>query len=347
MKIMLVGEWTQPMYEKAIAKSMRALGHQVIEVSWRGYFANIFGRFETKYGLYGPLSLAFNYRLATVTKRENPDVVLLWRATQLRKTTLARLRKLGVKTLASYNHDDFSGPEFGAPAPSHHHRLWRLFLECAPEFDIHFVKRQSNIDHLKMLGARCATIMPMWFDPDIHKSVEFAFGERERFETDVAFVGHYEPDGREKSVCALVNAGIDFKLWGGKYWTKSVLGDSYERLEPIVAAIGEDYAKALCGAKICLAFLSKLNRDTYTRRCFEIPACGRLMLAERTLDLQSMFKEDEEACFFSSDEELLQKVRWLLAHPEQRERIAEAGRRRVWADGHDVVSRAKKMLEFI
>ena len=57
-----------------------------------------------------------------------------------------------------------------------------------------------------------------------------------------------------------------------------------------------------------------------------------------------MFKEDEEACFFSSNEELVRKTRWLLEKPNARERIAQAGMQRVWAGGHDVKSRT---LQFI
>jgi spore maturation protein CgeB len=102
-----------------------------------------------------------------------------------------------------------------------------------------------------------------------------------------------------------------------------------------------EYAKALCGADICLCFLSKINRDVYTRRCFEIPACGRLLLAERTYELQTLFKEDEEACFFSSEEELTNKVCWLLENPTIRNKIAESGQKRVWKDGHDIYSRTK------
>jgi len=107
---------------------------------------------------------------------------------------------------------------------------------------------------------------------------------------------------------------------------------------------GSEYAKALCGANVCLAFLSKLNRDTYTRRCFEIPACGRVMLAERTSDLLRMFIEDKEACFFSSTDELIIKAKWLIDNPAIALQIAQAGMRRVWVDGHDVKSRVEEFL---
>jgi glycosyltransferase involved in cell wall biosynthesis len=192
-----------------------------------------------------------------------------------------------------------------------------------------------------------AQIMLPYFMPWQNRPISLSSNDTQQFSTEVVFVGHYEPDGREQSIRALVDAGIRVKLWGGHYWSRKVLGDLYPKLAPIVPAEGDDYAKALCGAKICLCFLSKLNRDTYTRRCFEIPACGRVMLAQRTDDLLNMFKEDEEACFFSSNEELVAKAKWLLANPDIRERIAQAGLRRVWADGHDVNSRARQFLEVI
>jgi len=193
-------------------------------------------------------------------------------------------------------------------------------------------------------GARHADVLLPYFLPWQDRPVELSPTDQDRFATDVVFVGHYEPDGREHSVRALVGAGIQLKIWGGRYWNREVLGDLYDRLQPIELAEGDEYAKALCGAKVCLAFLSKLNRDTYTRRCFEIPACGRVMLAERTDDLLRLFKEDEEACFFSSNEELVKKARWLIANKANRDRIAEAGFRRVWADGHDLGSRAKEFV---
>ena len=71
------------------------------------------------------------------------------------------------------------------------------------------------------------------------------------------------------------------------------------------------------------------------------------MLAERTDDLLQMFKENEEACFFSSNKELVEKARWLIDNPNIREEIAQAGMKRVWEDGHDVTSRARYFIETI
>lgn len=347
MRILIAGDWLYPMYEKAFADSLILLGHKVSKFSWSHYYKSIIGRLESKYCLVGPITRRFNADLISHVSTHKPQVVLVWRGTNVLPSTLSAIRRLGVVKIVSYNHDDFSGPELGAPIPWHHKRLWRLFFECAPLVDHHFVKRDSNVAHLAKLGAKNSEIMQMWFDPRIHRPSQISVQEQKRFETDIVFVGHYEPDGREESIRALVGAGIKTKIWGGHYWSRAVLGDLYDLVAPIVPVEGDDYAKSLCGAKICLCFLSKLNRDTYTRRCFEIPACGRVMLAERTDDLLRLFKEDEEACFFSTNEELVEKARWLIANPDIRERIAQAGMKRVWADGHDVVNRAKQFVALV
>ena len=347
MKILIVGGWEEVMYEKSFSDAFVDLGHEVIPFSWKPYFSSVLGRAEIKLCFRGIKTMQFNKSLLECVKTHCPDVMLVWRGTNVTPGTLQYIKGTGVTHLSSYNHDDFTGPTEGAPVPWHHKRLWRLFLQCVPLYDTHFVKRQSNVNHLHQLGAKRAFIMPMWFVPEVHSPVKLTEVDRERYETDVVFVGHYEPDGREQSIRALVSAGIKVKLWGGHYWSRAVLGDLYDNLAPIVPVKGQEYAKALCGAKVCLCFLSKLNRDTYTRRCFEIPACGKVMLAERTDDLMRFFVEDEEACFFSSTEELIYKARWLIDNPDIREQIAQAGLQRVWVDGHDVESRAKTFIEIV
>ena len=45
-------------------------------------------------------------------------------------------------------------------------------------------------------------------------------------------------------------------------------------------------------------FFSRLNRDTYTRRCFEIPAAGTLMLCDYSDHAATLFAPGREADFF-------------------------------------------------
>jgi len=145
----------------------------------------------------------------------------------------------------------------------------------------------------------------------------------------------------------LIEAGVLVRVFGGDYWNRWAPRNLRRILGTVKPIYGDDYAKALCGAKMALGLCSRLNRDTYTRRHFEIPAHGALLLAERTGDLENMFSDGEEAVFFSSVDELVDRAQELLSDAEKRSRIRESGRRRVWQDGHDVVSRMRQAVELL
>ena len=340
VRILIVGSWRWPIYEEAFARGLRGSGVEVVGFSTMPFFAHRFGRLQCALPLPSLSLLRLNRAIVAEAEEQRPDWVLFWRPTHILPTTVRKLNALAVRT-ASYNNDDPFGPKTHRNVPWHHHFLWYWYLKCLPVLDRNFFFRSVNCEESVKYGARQADVLMPYFRPWQDRPVELTTAERTRFEADVVFAGHYEPDGREIGIKALVAAGLKVKIWGGHYWDRAVLGDFYHSLAPIVPAEGDDYARALCGAKVCLTFLSKLNRDTYTRRCFEIPACGRVMLAERTADLTRLFKEDEEACYFSSTLELVEKAKWLVENPDIRERIAQSGLRRVWADGHDVTSRAR------
>lgn len=341
---MIVGAWHWPQYEDAFARGLREHGADVVALSTAPFLESLLGRHLHLLPVPSLALMRLNSNVIAAAVEHRPDWVLFWRPTNILAGTLRRLRAMGIRT-ASYNNDDPFGPKAHGNVPWHHHWLWKWYLKSLPYFDRNFFYRQINCVEAKARGARHAEVLMPYFLPWQDRPVLLSAAEHSRFDTDVVFVGHYEPDGRVRSIRALIDARIRTRIWGGRYWSRAALGDLYDRLSPIVPAEGDDYAKALCGAKICLCFLSKLNRDTYTRRCFEIPASGRVLLAERTDDLLGLFREDEEACFFSSNEELVKKVHWLLENPDIRERIAQAGTRRVWADGHDVLSRARQFTE--
>lgn len=344
MRILIVGAWRWPQYEEAFARGLRENGAVVTALPGSDFFTGYLGRLQQTIPLPGPAMNRLNRAVMAEVEAKQPDLVLFWRPTHILPETIRQLANMGISS-ASYNNDDPFGPKAHGNVPWHHHFLWYWYIKCLPFFNRNFFYRKINCTEAKASGARHADVLLPYFMPWQDRPVQLTETERQRYEADIVFAGHHEPDGREESIRALVLAGVSVKLWGGHYWSRAVLGDLYDSLAPIVPAEGDEYAKALCGAKVCLCFLSKLNRDTYTRRCFEIPACGRVMLAERTADLMRFFKEDEEACFFSTQDELVTKAKWLIDNPDIRERIAQAGLRRVWADGHDVGSRAKYFVE--
>jgi spore maturation protein CgeB len=91
---------------------------------------------------------------------------------------------------------------------------------------------------------------------------------------------------------------------------------------------------------------SKINQDTYTRRCFEIPATKTLMICEYSKDMaENLFAEGEEAVYFRSSDELIQQVRYYLANEGERVRIANNACEKLHSDGHNITDRCKQVLD--
>ena len=76
-------------------------------------------------------------------------------------------------------------------------------------------------------------------------------------------------------------------------------------------------------------------------RTFQIPALGAFMLHERNDVVTALFEEGVEAEFFGSEDELLAKCRHYLGNPQERQRIAEAGRRRCERSGYSEIDRVR------
>jgi spore maturation protein CgeB len=69
------------------------------------------------------------------------------------------------------------------------------------------------------------------------------------------------------------------------------------------------------------------------------------MLGERTRRHLEFFEEGKEAEFFGTNEELLKKVKYYLEEPEERERIARAGREKCVKSGYSMRAQLDQMLK--
>jgi len=281
--------------------------------------------------------------LTRAVAENETDVLLVWRGVHVARDTLRLIRRQNPRCiLVSYNNDDPFGPSYSSGASIHQRRLWRRFLRAIPEYDLSFVYRSVNVPEYQAAGARGVHVLMPYFVPELHHPQELTVEEKRLYECDAVFVGHYEADGRERYLRALARAGLKVRIFGTG-WPNEVLVGISRGLRRAVPVYGADYAKALSGAKMCLCFFSRLNRDSYTRRTFEIPACGRLMLSERTEELTRLFAEDREAVLFGNEEDLVGKAMSCAKDDVRREGIAKAGLERVWSGGHDVVSRMADM----
>jgi hypothetical protein len=271
-----------------------------------------------------------NRELARLAADVRPRIVWIDKGLLVRPATLRAIGRTGALRV-HYNPDD----PFGE-----YRSGWRTFVRAIPEYDVHFVCRDPNVDEYRARGARRVVRYFKSFYPALHRPLALDAQERRRLGGAVGFVGAWERE-RADAIRALAAAGIEVTVYGPT-WRREV-GVPGLHVRP-TAPFGEDYVRVLNAFDIVLCFVRRGNRDLSTSRSFEIPGCGRFMLAERTPEHEALYREGEEAEFFGSTGELVAKVRRYLGRPDEVARIAAAGRARALA-GYTTHDRLRGLLD--
>ena len=203
-----------------------------------------------------------------------------------------------------------------------------------------FSTKTYNLEELKKLGAKRTEFFLDSYDEELHRPIA-AYGAIENKDIDVSFIGTYETE-RAATIWWLGVQGIRIVVFGNGW-------DSLTECHPNVQVqshpvYGDEYVKVINRTKINLGFLRKINRDQVTSRSMEITGAGGFFLAERTTRHSELFEEGVEADFFSSDEELLVKIKMYLNTPEKILSIGLAGRQRCLRSGYGMKEQIIAML---
>jgi spore maturation protein CgeB len=270
----------------------------------------------------------FSDMLVCACREFRPAWLLSTGIAPIDKQALAAIGDLGVVRL-NYLTDDPWNPA--------HRAAW--FLDALPRYDRVFSPRQSNLDALRAHGCPAVSYLPFAYSPSQHYGERAHSEEETKLASDVIFVGGADRD-RRPVVAALVAAGLHVALYGG-YWNRYPETREYNRGH----ADPQTIRKATGAAKIALCLVRRANRDGHVMRSFEIPAIGACMLVEDTEEHREIFGPDGEAVvYFHSLPEMIDKARWLLARPAERQRLAAAAHARIAAGCHTYQDRLAAML---
>jgi len=357
MKILFLGEIGEGQTSLMRMRALKRLGHTVRGIhtieAWkrRSWLTRQLQRRLQR----GSVVDDINRSVLATARQFRPDLVWAEKQEFLRAEVVEDLRTLGAK-LVHFTPD----PYFTVPW-----KRTRIMDVAISAFDALVYCKAYERQNYEMLG-KPLVYMPLGFCDEVHRP---QVSNGPRWQCGVGFLGGWEPR-RERLLHAIATTGADLKIWGG-YW--DFLRDGRWRLRTHIIlrqlAAGErfsfhrdtllarawqggevygvDYARALTGSKIGLGFLRKACPDQHTTRSFEIPACGSLLLADRTEEHQEFFEEGKEAEFFSSTEELLDKVQFYCSNETARVRVANAGYIRCTKSQYAYVHRLRSALEVI
>ncbi len=106
---------------------------------------------------------------------------------------------------------------------------------------------------------------------------------------------------------------------------------------------GIEMYQTLRDSKITLNIESgSTTRHSSNMRLFEATGAGTCLLTDRTEGLGELFEPGHEVATFGDLKECVERIRWLLAHPEEREAIGRAGQARTLRQ-HTYAQRARRL----
>lgn len=301
----------------------------------------------------GSVMAEINSTILSAARQFRPALVWADKQEYFRVETIEELRKLGARSV-HFTPDPYFSVDW---------KRTRLMDQAMEACDALVYCKSYEQKQYEALG-KPVIYMPLGYCDQVHRPLP---SNDARWSCAVGFLGGWEPR-RERLLHAVAAAGLDVKIWGGYWdflrdgkWTlrrhiilhQLSVGDCFHfhkdqflaRAHQGGEVYEDDYARALTGSKIGIGFLRKAWPDQHTTRTFEIPACGSLLLADRTEEHQEFFEEGKEAEFFDSCDELLDKVRFYCSNEPARKRVAEGGYKRCREGKYSYMHRLSTALD--
>ena len=227
--------------------------------------------------------------------------------------------------------------------------VFNYWRELAPHFDAVFTIQRGHFhDELESIGVKHASYLPCAANPEIHHPRNLTEGERERFGSDVSFVG--AGYGNRQTLFAQL-ALKNFKIWGADWPADS---GAFRYVQEGSRRVSTEETAAIYSAtKVNLNLHSSPhhaginpNGDYVNPRTLEIAACGAFQLVDARSELAALLNPGEEIVVFERADEIPGLIEYYLEHPDERQLIADRARQRVVKE-HTYERRLAGALEFL
>lgn len=264
-----------------------------------------------------------NRQLLETVDRFRPEIVFVVpMSCEIWLETLSLIRRAGAK-LVFWGADD----------------SWRyeqLTRYLAPEVDLWVTTSHEAIKKAQVQGLD-NVMLSQWAANDAQLHPPLPANEC-RFQ--VSFVGS-SYGNRPQWVAALAAAGIKVDCFGFGWPNGPVAAEEIPRIirESILSLNFGDSGVQLRGGKLYRSRQIKA-------RVFEVPGAGGCLLTEPADHLEAYLAPGREIEVFSGADELVEKIRYLLAHPEYRDAMAMAGFLKT-SDAHTYQARFTEVLAVV
>jgi spore maturation protein CgeB len=274
-----------------------------------------------------------NKRLISRIQSFQPSLFVEAGGHRILPETVAAIKKMGVKT-ALWTIDVPLDFEPVRQAASHYDFV---FTGGSEAYDILAEKRIQNL-----------TWLPFACDPAVHKPQHLTDDENVHYGADIAFVGSVHPELYPFRVRYLeAISGFHLAVWGpgsGSIPSGSPLKEHIRggKTPPDI------WTKIYSASKIVLCMHyrdpeGKIPCYQASPRVYEALACGAFLMVDSQRDVLASFKDREDLVVFRDSDELRGLVLYYLGRPDERNAIAETGRKKA-LESHTYHQRIEHML---
>jgi spore maturation protein CgeB len=271
-----------------------------------------------------------NRRLTALASAQRPDVCLVQGGHRISSESIRAMKSMGIVTVLW---------TIDAPGSS------GLPYETAPLYDLVMCGGTEAVELLKAAGVTRAHWLPFGCPSALGVCPTWDDRERHAYDSDVCFIGSYYPNR-----AALLEPLADVKpIIRGPGWGRLSRHSSLRALVRDQQVTPAEWRKMYAAAKIVLAVHYQDGRSPCYQaspRVFEAMACGAFVLCDTQRDVEALFKDGEHLVLFHDADDLRRKITHYLAHPNERLRIAELGRRETMKS-HTYRHRMDQMLAMV
>jgi hypothetical protein len=197
------------------------------------------------------------------------------------------------------------------------HDSYDYRLSMAKKADYVFVAQKDAVERMKKDGVQNPIWLPHAVEPLAYPKIELAAKKY-----DVCFVGHINTKNREDALDRL------FREFPNFYYGQQLF---------------ENAAQKFCESKIVFNIAMT---DDINMRNFEALGTGSFLMTNWIPTIDEIFEDGKHLVLYRSEEEMIDKAKYYLAHDEEREKIAQAGYEHVM-ENHTILHRVLKMLEVV
>ena len=282
-----------------------------------------------------------NLRLAgqrVIIKVVEYQPVIIWfeKPLFITATTLIEIRRLLPNVTLVCRQDD---NPFGLR--SHEKGMWKYLIDAIPQYDLHLIKRQMDVDNFSKRGAQKTSFFYAGFDANFFAPPVDEFPKKYLL---FSFIGG-NFDGRSKFFSDLIKLLDTDKFFiAGQRWNRSPL---FWRFKISIRSgwieeskMSEIYQRSYA----CIGLFSTSNQDEFTGRAFQVAASGGVLLAPRSTVHSSLFEEGKEALFFDSVKECAEIIMRLVNDVEFGIQLGKNAIERSKTGGYSLDDRVKHAL---